>query len=60
MEELRNYEIRVWDADQRLLYVAPTVGISEQEAQRKAAELLSLHGGDNFTLQPQLGAKLQF
>lgn len=57
MEELRDYEIRVWDADRQLLYVTPTLRVSEQEAKAKAAALLSRHGGESFTVEPQLAGK---
>lgn len=57
MEEFRNYEIRVWDADRQLLYVTPTLSVSEREARQKAQELLSLHGGESFTVEPQLSGK---
>ena len=55
MEDIRNYEIRVWDGEQQLLYVTPAVRVTEEEARRKAAELLSRHGGAHFTLERQFG-----
>jgi hypothetical protein len=54
MEDSREYQIRLWGADRTLLCVVPTLRISEQEAKSRALELLSLHGGTSFTLEPQL------
>ena len=57
MEDFRNFEIRVWDDDRQLLYVTPAIRITEEEARRKAAELLSRHGGASFTLEPQFASR---
>jgi hypothetical protein len=54
MGETGNFEIRVWSAEKQLLYVMPAVDVTEGEANKKAQELLALHGGYSFSLEPQL------
>jgi hypothetical protein len=48
--DTQNYEIRVLDGEQQLLYVMPTGRLTEQAAKNKAIDLLSLYGGESFTL----------
>ena len=55
MEDKRPYEIRVWDEDAQLLYIVPTLGLSEREANAKGKELLALRGGHTFTVLPLPG-----
>lgn len=54
MEEFREYQIRVYGTRGELLYVSPTVRVTEQDAKKKAAELLAAHGGKHFTVEHQV------
>ena len=54
MDRQREYEIRLWGADKELLYVVPTISMTEKEAHAKATELLSVHDASHFTIEPQI------
>ena len=54
MGDTQNYEIRVLDGEKQLLYVVPTGRLTEQAARKKAADLLSLYGGESFSLESPL------
>ena len=54
MDDIQEYQIRVWDLNKKLLYVTPTNRVSKEDALKKAAELLILHGGASFTVEAQL------
>jgi len=51
MDGNHGYEIHLMDAGRRPLFVVSAIGLTEEEAHDKALELLSLHGGDSFTVK---------
>lgn len=53
MDDNHGYEIHLMDAGRRPLFVVSATGLTEEEAHDKALELLSLHGGDSFTVKAQ-------
>ena len=53
MDRQREYEIRLWRANDELLYVIPTASMTEKQARAKASELLAIHEASHFTIEPQ-------
>jgi len=51
VDDIRNYEIHVLDGERQLLYRMPTGRLTAQAAKNRAADLLSLYGGESFTLE---------
>ena len=51
MDGTPGFEIQLMDAGKWPMFVVSMVGFSEEQAHDKALELLSLHGGESFTVR---------
>ena len=57
MDILREFELRLFDAQDRLVLVVPVVAGSQEDVQAKAAGLLARENAARFSLTPQLRSR---
>ena len=54
MDDLREYEIRLFDGDHQLLLIAPIVAIGVAQARARAAELAAREMAHDFSVHAQM------